>query len=533
MAMCLVLACQLKEIKTDKPNIILILADDMGYSDIGCYGGEIQTPVLDGLAEKGIRFSQFYNAARCCPTRASLLTGLYQVETGIGWMVGNLGYPGYEGYLNQQCVTIAEALKRGGYRTYMTGKWHLGEEEFSRPITRGFDKFYGTLNGAGSYFNPESLMNDETPVSVESPEYYYTDAISDTAVQFIRKHNQEMEHDPFFMYVAYTAPHWPLHAPEKEIKRYDGVYENGWDDIREARYQRMIAMGLIDPEWDMTPRDNGVVPWEDEGNKEWRERSMQVYAAQIDIMDQGIGRIVDELKRSKQLDNTLIMFLSDNGGCSNELINPKWMKLPDTAINGKPMKKGSNPSIMPGAPETYAAYGLPWANTSNTPFREYKIWTHEGGIATPFIAHFPKAIKSTNTIVHQPAHIIDVMATCLDVTGVAYPDSLDGNMIRPMRGKSLLPVFQGSELPVHNEDILFWEHTGKRAARKGKWKIVSLSGKDWELYDMEKDRTELNDLSQDFPEKLQELANAYDQWAEENGVLSYEEWYEARHNKRE
>ena len=531
MVMCA--ACQQKETEVKKPNIILILADDMGYSDIGCYGGEIQTPTLDGLAENGIRFSQFYNAARCCPTRASLLTGLYQVETGIGWMVGNLGYPGYEGYLNNQCVTIAEALKRGGYRTYMTGKWHLGEEEFSQPITRGFDKFYGTLKGAGSYFNPESLMNDRTPVSVESQDYYYTDAISDTAVQFIRKHNQGMGQDPFFMYVAYTAPHWPLHAPEKEIKKYDGVYENGWDDIRETRYQRMIEMGLIDPEWEMTPRDNGVVPWDEEKNKEWRERSMQVYAAQIDIMDQGIGRIVNELKRSKQLENTLIMFLSDNGGCSNELINPNWMKLPDTAINGKPMNKGSNPSIMPGSPDTYAAYGLPWANASNAPFREYKIWTHEGGIATPFIAHFPKAIRETNTINHQPAHIIDVMATCLDVAGVTYPDTLEGNKIRPLRGRSLVPVFQGAKQPVHKEDVLFWEHTGKRAARKGKWKIVSLSGKDWELYDMEKDRTELNDLSQEYPEKLKELANAYDQWAEENGVLSYEEWYEARHNKRE
>lgn len=517
--------------KNQKPNIVLIMADDMGFSDIGCYGGEIETPTLDSLAKNGIRFSQFYNAARCCPTRASLLTGLYPVETGIGWMVGNLGYPGYEGFLNERCVTIAEALKEGGYQTYMSGKWHLGEQEFSQPITRGFDKFYGTLNGAGSYFNPKTLMNNQTPVLANNPGYYYTDAISDSAAQFIRDHLQHNKKNPFFLYVSYTAPHWPLHAPEEMIQKYDGVYDKGWDAIRQARYKRLVELGIINSEWEITPRDSDVRSWEKEENKNWRARCMQVYAAQIDIMDQGIGRIVNELKHSNQLDNTLIIFLSDNGGCSNELKSPGWLNLGDTIFNGKPMQAGSDPSIMPGGPDTYASYGLPWANVSNTPFREYKIWTHEGGIATPFIAHFPKKINKTNTIVHQPAHIIDIMATFLDLADMNYPEMYNGNQIKPTKGKSLLPVFKGNNETIHN-DFLFWEHTGKRAARKGKWKIVSLAGKDWELYNMEIDRTELNDLSLENPGILQELESAYDHWANNNGVLTYEEWLKARNRAR-
>ena len=529
--------CKEKQLQNEKenfkkPNIILIMADDMGYSDIGSYGAEIHTPNLDELAANGVRFSQFYNAARCCPSRASLLTGLYPVETGIGWMVGNLDYPGYEGYLNKQCVTIAEVLKAGGYKTYMTGKWHLGEQEFSQPLTRGFDEFFGTLDGAGSYFEPTTLTRNTTSIPVDTTGFYYTEAISDQADSYINKHFKNTTEDPMFMYVAYTAPHWPLHAPEADIKEYEGMYAKGWDSIREQRYERQLKMGLINNSWEMTPRDNKVDSWETAENKEWRERSMEVYAAQISIMDRGIGSIMKTLEKNGQLDNTLILFLSDNGGCSNELYNTSWMDIPEVAINGKPMKANSNPGVMPGSADTYAAYGLPWANVSNTPFREYKIFTHEGGIATPFIAYYPNTIKEKNRIVHQPAHIIDVMATCLDVAGLQYPSEYNKSKISPLRGKSLMPVLKGSNAPVH-KDILFWEHTGKRAARKGNWKIVSFSGKDWELYNMENDRTELHNVSAQNPDVLLELTAAYDAWAKETGVLPYEEWKEARNIKNE
>lgn len=514
----------------EKPNIVLILADDMGYSDIGCYGGEINTPNLDQLALEGIRFSQFYNAARCCPTRASLLTGLYPHETGFGFMDGNLGVPGYEGYLNDKCMTIAEVLKTANYETMMTGKWHLGDEPSHQPIQRGFDRFYGTLMGAGSYFDPASLMVDNTPVEANSPGYYYTDAISDTAVSFIQTHTERKTENPFFLYVSYTAPHWPLHAPEEAIEKYKGVYSKGWDSIRSERYERMVEMGLIKPDWKLSPGDSSIVAWDDEEHKKWRERSMEVYAAQVEIMDQGIGRIVSVLEKSGELENTLILFLSDNGGCAVELKNTDWLAksgaLPAQAPDGSPMRPNSNPAIMPGAADTYAAYGLPWANVSNTPFRRYKSETHEGGTATPFIAYWPSAIKKKNIIVDRPAHIVDVMSTCIEAAGINYPEFYREEKLNPLQGISLLPIFKGNEQPSH--EILFWEHVGRKAVMQGKWKLVSLNRVDWELYDLEKDRTELNDLSEKYPEKVRELEKMYLEWAEQYGVLPYEEFVKAR-----
>lgn len=516
-----------------QPNIILILADDMGYSDIGSYGGEIKTPNLDALAQEGVRFSQFYNAARCCPSRASLLTGLYPHQTGFGFMDGDLNLPGYEGYLNDQCLTIAEVLKLGGYETMMCGKWHLGKEESHRPTDRGFDHFYGTLIGAGSYFDPATLMYDNQPIKAKNPGYYYTDAISDTAVQFIQRHQKIEKDKPFFLYVSYTAPHWPLHAPENIIKKYKGVYDKGWDTIRAERYKRMVKMGLINPNWGLSPRGDDAVAWQNEPDKPWRERSMEVYAAQVDDMDQGIGRILSALKNTGQIDNTLILFLSDNGGCSVELKETSWLlkngALPEKAPDGTPMHPNSTPEIMPGAADTYAAYGIPWAKASNTPFRKYKSYAHEGGIATPFIAWWPNKIKQKNVIVHQPAHILDVMKTCVEVAGIDYPTSYKGKQVKPLEGESLLPLIQGRNQPIH--DALYWEHAGKRAVRKGKWKLVSINGGAWELYDMEKDRTELHNLKEEFPQKVRELEQSYKNWAKRCGVVPYEEFERVRHQK--
>ena len=512
-----------------RPNIVIILADDMGYSDIGCYGGEIKTPNLDNMAANGIRFSQFYNAARCCPTRASLLTGLYPHETGFGFMDGNMGFPGYEGYLNDHCLTIAEVLKLGGYETMMSGKWHLGHKISHQPHDRGFDRFYGTLLGACSYFDPASLMKDSTPIKAGSPGYYYTDAISDTAVQFIKGHMAGNAEDPFFLYVAYTAPHWPLHAPEEIIQKYNGFYSKGWESIRSERYKRMIEMGLIDSSWQLSPSENGIVSWENEEHKHWRERCMQVYAAQVDAMDQGIGRIVAAIENAGQQENTLIFFLSDNGGCSNDMKDTGWLVknglLPEKAPDGRPMRPNSDPSIMPGDADTYAAYGLPWANASNTPFRKYKTFAHEGGIATPLIAHWHGVTKKS-AIIQQPAHIIDIMATCLDVAGVEYPQIYKGKQLKPLEGKSLIPLFRMEGQPIH--DALYWEHIGKRAVRQGKWKLVSTNDGVWELYDLEKDRTELHDLSNDLPEKVQELEESYQNWAKKCGVQPYEVFIRAR-----
>jgi arylsulfatase A-like enzyme len=309
-----------------RPNIIIIMADDMGYSDIGCYGGEIKTPNLDALAANGLRFTQFYNTARCCPTRASLLTGLYAHQAGIGHMTGNYGIPQYQGFLNKECLTIAEALKPAGYRTYMAGKWHVtpkisaNDPKDNWPRQRGFDKFFGTIHGAGSFFDPNSLTRDNTQITPENdPEYkpdgtwYYTDAISDNTVKYLNSHFKEHPDKPFFHYVAYTAAHWPMHALPEDIAKYEGKYDSGYAPVYEARLKKMKQLGLIDPKWEIP---GPVGNWSQVELKEWESACMEVYAAMVDNMDQGIGRIVQTLKDHDQLDNTLIFYLQDNGGCA-------------------------------------------------------------------------------------------------------------------------------------------------------------------------------------------------------------------------
>lgn len=536
-----------------KPNIIVILSDDMGFSDLGCYGGEIQTPNLDALAKGGVRFTQFYNMARCCPTRASLLTGLYPHQAGVGHMTEDRAFDGYRGSLNSNCVTIAEALKPAGYRAYAVGKWHVTPGHTRKaladthdwPLQRGFDRYYGTIHGAGSYFDPSALVRDNTVITVandpvyQPKQFYYTDAIADHAVKFIREHAREHKTEPFFLYTAFTAAHWPLHAKESDIAKYRGRYDGGYEAIREARWAKEKKLGLVEGNWGHVPP---AAQWEDVKNKAFESRCMEVYAAQVDCMDQGIGRMIAELKAQGQFDNTLILFLQDNGGCA-ELIgrgtnftaraerpalapmapdDQQFNSQPKQTREGWPVRQGYG--VMPGGPDTYLSYGRAWANVSNTPFREYKHWTHEGGISTPLIAHWPAGIARSrrNKLEREPAHLIDIMATCLDLAGAAYPVEHAGQKIKPMQGMSLRPLLLGKT--IERTQPIFWEHEGNRAVRDGPWKLVGKENQPWELYDMKRDRTELHDLASSEPVKARELAAKWDAYAARADVLPLGSW---------
>ena len=533
----------------DKPNIIFIMSDDMGFSDIGCYGSEIRTPVLDELAANGIRFTQFYNTARCCPTRASLLTGLYPHQAGVGHMMGDYGHIGYQGNLNRECVTVAEALKSAGYRSYISGKWHVTRHtppegpKHNWPRQRGFDRFYGTIHGAGSFYDPNSLTLDNQQISpyadpnYQPEEYYYTDAISDYAVKFLDQHQAEHAAKPFFMYVSYTAAHWPMHALEKDVARYKGEYDEGYEAIRAARFKRMKKAGLIASDAELSPAPE---KWADNKHQAWDIRNMEVYAAMVDNMDAGIGRLVTRLKHHRQFENTLILFFQDNGGCAEGLgRNPrgKYTRRPDKppfppmsadalqrdmipkqTRDGYPLVMGKD--IMAGPADTYIAYGRGWANVSNTPFREYKHWVHEGGISTPLIAHWPKGIHRKGVLEHQPGHLVDLMATAVDMAGATYPTTYhEGNQkIQPMEGVSLVPAFHGKKL--YRKNPIYWEHEGNRAIRDGDWKLVAKGAKGaWELYNIADDRSEMHDLADKHPEKTKALADAWQTYAERARVL--------------
>ena len=505
------------------PNIVLILADDMGYSDLGCYGGEILTPNLDKLAAGGLRFTQFYNAARCCPTRAALMTGMYPHQTGVGLMMEDYRRPGYKGNLARECATIAEVLRLGGYQTMMCGKWHLtrfvepGGPKHTWPLQRGFDKFYGTIHGAGSYFDPVTLTRDDQFVTIPQGAYYYTDAISDHAAAYVESAARSGR--PFFLYVAYTAPHWPLHAPPEVVSRYQGKYAVGWEELRKKRYERMTALGIIKPKWPLSPQDPRVTDWEREPYKTWQQRRMEVYAAQVDVMDAGVGRILEKLRQTGAERNTLVMFLSDNGGCAEE-VGPKWegLHIPAKTPAGKAVLLGNNPDVLPGPADTYQSYGIGWANASNTPFRLYKHWTHEGGIATPLIVSWPGVIESRGGLTQQIGHVIDIMPTCVEAAKIKFPQHLGGYTLAQPVGQSLIPIFQGKTRP---QPLLYWEHEGNRAVRDGKWKLVSQYPGPWELYDMEADRTEQNDLAARFSVIVQSMSKMYDAWAKRSNV---EQW---------
>ncbi|WP_156253087.1 arylsulfatase [Pseudactinotalea terrae] len=511
-------------------NIVLILVDDMGYSDIGPYGSEIPTPNLDRLAAGGVRMSQFYNTARCSPSRASLLTGLHPHQTGIGILTEDQRPYGYPGTLNDRCLTMAEVLGAAGYATYMSGKWHLCgqfyEPHDAWPTRRGFEQFFGTIAGGGSYFYPKTLTRGETSVQEETsaPDFYYTDAISEQAVRYIEAHDEDR---PFFLYTAYTAPHWPLHAPEEDIAAMKGLFDGGWDELRRQRAELLVSSGVLDPAWGLSERDPDVAAWDDTPDHEWETQRMEVYAAQLRRMDAGVGRILDALEATGQLEDTLLMFLSDNGGCA-EGFQPAYTDelprlpefLPGSTRDGRRVFRGNVPESMPGGEETYASYGTGWANLSNTPFREYKHWVHEGGIATPFIVHWPAGGLEAGAVRHDPHQLPDVLATVLEATGVAFPSEYPGRRPQPLEGISMLPTWRGWGAP--DGRYLYWEHEGNSAVRRGRWKLVRKHGQPWELYDMATDRTELHDLCAEQPDVVAELVASYEAWARRCGVIPRE-----------
>lgn len=490
--------------KKARPNIVVILADDLGYSDVGCFGGEIQTPNLDKLAHNGLRFTNFFNTARCCPSRAALLTGLYSHQAGVGHMTENLKLPGYQGQLHRNCVTIAEVLRLAGYRGYMTGKWHLSSDSNMKapndtwPLGRGFERFYGTIPGAGNYFRPNGLVRDRTPIEAPKEGYYYTDAISDHAIEFVRDHRKDHAADPFFLYVAYTAPHWPLHALKEDITRYRGKYRAGWDTLRAERHKRMVELGIADAKWKVAPSD--AKPFPDKSDKQIDELDlrMAIYAAQVDRMDQGIGRLVAALEKEGVLDNTLVMFMADNGACAEVI------------------ERGTGGEL--GGPESFASYGVGWAWFSNGFLRLFKHWTHGGGVSSPFIAHWPAQIPSgaRGQLRRQPGHLIDIMATCVDVSAAKYPAEHQGNKIVLLEGKSLVPAFADKAI---EREAIYWEHEGNKAVLAQPWKLVSKHPGPWELYNLDDDRGETRDLAASQPERVRDLAARWQAWAERSHVL--------------
>lgn len=491
-----------------RPNVVLVLADDLGYSDLGCYGGEIRTPNLDALAQGGVRFTRFTTTARCSPSRASLLTGLHPHQTGIGVLTGDDGAGGYPGTLNDRCATTAEILGAAGYTTHMAGKWHLASEPAAWPTRRGFQHFYGTLAGGGNYYAPAGLRRDEQEVP-PGPDFYYTDAITDATVSFLRDHPGDA---PFFCYVAYTAPHFPLQAREEDIARCARDYRDGWDVVRERRVARMRELGIFDGE--AAPRDPLVPAWVDAADKEWEQRRMAVYAAMVEVMDRGIGRIVDELRDTGRLDDTVFVFLSDNGGSAEEVPprlgsepgrGPKIV--PTATADGRPVYVGRHPDHPPGGEDTFAFCGREWSHVSNAPFRLHKRWVHEGGIASPFILHWPRGLGDrAGSVSRVPRFLPDVLPTLLSVTGAEYPAGL--------------PALEGVSMLGDGACTQFYEHIGNAAIRRGGWKLVREHGMSWELYDIDADPAELCDLAVERPALVEELAREWGEWAGRCGVLS-------------
>ncbi|MBP6684195.1 MAG: arylsulfatase [Leucobacter sp.] len=518
--------------ENDRPNVVIILVDDMGYSDIGCFGGEIETPNIDSLAADGVALSQFYNTARCSPSRASLLTGLHPHQTGVGILNYDDSPEGYPGNLNTNCLTIAEALRPSGYRSYISGKWHVASDihapSESWPTRRGFDRFFGTLEGAGSYFQPRTLTRDEQNVEHESsdPDFYYTDAISEHATQFLADHAATHPAEPFFLYVAYTAPHWPLHARQEDIDKYQGRFQAGWDALRDERMARLRAAGTIGHDLRPSGRDHRVPSWEEADSHEWEASRMAVYAAQIDRMDQGIGQVLAKLDEIGARDNTLVMFLSDNGSDPSAIpvetaedFVRLYVRYDDTTRDGRPVRLGSSPEVTPGSEDTYSGYGRGWANLSNTPFREYKTLIHEGGISTPLLARWPRKLPA-GVLRHQPHQLIDIAPTVFAAAGLTEPPTVPNRTPLPAPGVSMLDTML---LNLESSDrVLYWEHEGNCGVRKGPWKLVRKFRHPWELYNMDSDRTELNDLSGIHPELVQDLATTYERWATESGVIPRE-----------
>ncbi len=500
-----------------RPNIVLILADDLGFSDLGCYGSQIATPNLDRLAAGGLRFTQFYNGARCCPTRAALLTGLYPHQAGVGHMLGEWNRPAYSGGLNQHCATFAELLHAVGYRNYHVGKWHVGgvggrkansAVGRNHPLRRGFDRTFGTAGG-GDFFQLQPLYLDDAPVTPDD-KFYATDAFSDWGERFVREHGRDHAGEPFLLHLCYTAPHFPLHAKPEDIAKYRGRFRDGWDAERARRFARQKELGIVPRDCELSPRDPVATAWADvpEADRDEWDLRMAVHAAMIDCMDQGIGRVLAAVREIGAEQNTVVMFLSDNGASAEFL--DSW---PDPA-------RGHRPGSEAGTPESHRCLEIGWANAANTPFRENKMWAHEGGIATPLVTYWPAGIKSPGTLTDQVGHIVDIMPTLLELAGAAYRSTLDGRELTPLEGRSLVPVFAGNTLGART---LGWEHEGNRAIRIGDWKLVAVFRGPWELYDLAHDRTETHDLAAAQPDKVKELAAAWQTWADRVGVAPWEE----------
>jgi arylsulfatase A-like enzyme len=517
-----------------KPNIILILADDMGFSDIGCFGSEVSTPNLDRMAARGIRMNQFYNNPRCCPSRASIMTGLWAQQAGMGMMVSDHGrypYPGYAGILSANTITIPEALKTAGYNTAMVGKWHLApvtdEGKRSWPLQRGFDKFWGMIAGASVYWESPHLVDGNNPLPPPPKDQYLTDLWAQHAAGYVTELAAEKK--PFFLYAAFNAPHWPIQAPEQLVQKYADRYAGGWDKLREERHTKQLAMKLLDPKWKLTPRDPRVPAWTDAKDKDWEMRRMAVYAAMIERLDQGIGRILDSVEKAGIADDTLIVFMSDNGGNAEEMTRGRLdtpPSSPEGALHEVPPAgkgpcelgmtcAGNVPGVMPGPESTFQSIGIPWGNCANTPLRMYKHYTQEGGISSPFVACWPKGIRAAVDPLYAVGHETDLMPTFLELAGAQYPKSGAAGPIPHYVGQTLTPIFRGQKL---EHQPIYWEHEGNKAVRDGKWKLVSRFPDAWELYDMEADRTELHDLAAAEPDRAKSMAAEWQAWADSIGV---------------
>lgn len=478
----------------DRPNIVVIMCDDMGFSDLGCYGGEIETPNLDALAANGLRFTDFHNNAKCTQTRAALLTGLWHHQS------DNLAKPGH--------VTIAEVLKSAGYSTMMSGKWHVAQT----PPERGFDRYFGFLSGCINFFTGEDwgtgdrwgegenlmrLDNDE----YKAPEgFYSTDAFTDFAIEFLEDATQK--ENPFFLYLAHNAPHFPLHALPQDIAKYKGKYGEGWDVIRARRHARLRELGIIDENWNLSDRDPKVEAWAEISDEEkaFLEPLMEVYAAMVDRLDQNVGRLVNYLKEKGELENTLILFFSDNGAC--------------------PYQRMRSDIKVPGPAESDLAYDARWANMCNSPLRLYKQYAHNGGTLTPMIAHWPKGIQTPGELTGFTSHLVDILPTAVDLAGAKYPQEREGVRILPMEGVSLVSVLKEGAKEARSKPI-FWEFSANHAVRDGKWKLVAEKSKDWELYDLSADRSETNDIAASHPKEVKRLARMYDSWAERAGAKNH------------
>ncbi|MFM7243287.1 MAG: arylsulfatase [Planctomycetaceae bacterium] len=482
-----------------RPNIVVILVDDMGFSDLGCYGGEIPTPHLDALAAGGLRFTQCYNSARCCPTRASLLTGLYPHQAGVGHMTDDAHLPGYRGRLDDDCPTIAEALRDAGYFTCMAGKWHVGQNHGVAPWNRGFTRSLNPAAG-GFYFagSPRyDLSLDGEAIAADDPrlpqDWYTTDLWTTFGLKFIDE--ARAAHKPFILYLAHNAPHFPLQARAEEIAKFRGRYRDGWDALARRRVERQQQLGLVDPRWTPAARPATVSAWDSLPPEEQErfEHLMAVYATTVHLMDRAVGDLVAGLRDRGLLDDTLILFLSDNGG--NAESGPAGRTVGD-----------------PTRPDSSWFCGEGWAWLQNVPFRKSKHFVHEGGIATPLIAHWPKGIAARGEWRSQPVHVIDILPTCLDVASAPVPKSRDGRPAAPPEGRSLTAAFRGEQL---RRDAIFWEHEGNAAVRVGDLKLVR-SGRDgpWELYNLAADRTEQHDLVAERPADAADLAATWRAWAE-------------------